>query len=154
MRAPAPTRRRILHGAGIGGVGLIAGCFDGDDDHRGRDGDSDADGNDAAGEVHFLTAYDDVLESDAFRSRELFRAHPHLLGKLESVREEFVGDHYGSVDEADLPSPAALYVRRQLFYGGILNRVVTDSMTQQTAYDWGYERLEESFADARERFGD
>ncbi|WP_254762784.1 hypothetical protein [Natrinema marinum] len=101
----------------------------------------------------FLPAYADVIESDEFRNQDLCQMHPHLLEKLEYVQEKIWGDHYGSVDEADISSPEALYMRHQQFYGGMVNRVVTDSMSVGEAYDWGYERLEDDFAAAQEQFG-
>lgn len=101
----------------------------------------------------FLPTYSNVIDSDAFQNQDIFQAHPHLLEKLEYVQDEIWGNHYGSVDEANTSSPESLYMQRQWFYGEMVNRVVTDSMSVQEAYDWGYGQLEEAFADAQEQFG-
>ncbi|QSW99269.1 ABC transporter substrate-binding protein [Haloterrigena alkaliphila] len=100
----------------------------------------------------FLPTYSDVIESDPFRNQALFQEHEHLLEKLEYVQDEIWGNHYGSVDEANTSSPESLYMQRQWFYGEMVNRVVTDSMGVQEAYEWGYSQLEEAFADAQEQF--
>ena len=107
----------------------------------------------AADPGRFIPSYSGILESDAFQNQDIFEAHPHLLEKLQYVQDEIYGNHYGSVDAANTSSPEALYMLRQWFYGEMINRVVTDSMTVQEAYDWGYEQLEESFAEGKESFG-
>ncbi|WP_408959738.1 ABC transporter substrate-binding protein [Natrinema sp. 74] len=107
----------------------------------------------AADPGRFLPSYADVLGSDAFRNQDIMQAHPHLLEKLQYVQNEIWGNHYGSVDAANISSPVALYLQRQWFYGEMVNRVVTNSMTVQEAYDWGYGQLESAFADAQEQFG-
>ncbi len=101
----------------------------------------------------FLPTYADVIGSDAFQNQDLFQAHPHLLEKLQYCQDEIWANHYGSVDEADISSPESLYMQRQWFYGEMVNRVVTDSMSVQEAYEWGYGQLEGAFADAQEQFG-
>ncbi|WP_176548135.1 ABC transporter substrate-binding protein [Natrinema sp. CBA1119] len=101
----------------------------------------------------FLPTYSDVLESDAFQNQGIYQAHPHLVEKLQYCQDEIWGNHYGSVEEANTSSPVSLYMQRQWFYGEMINRVVTDSMSPQEAYDWGYEQLEEAFAEAQDTFG-
>ncbi|WP_238717502.1 ABC transporter substrate-binding protein [Natronorubrum halophilum] len=101
----------------------------------------------------FLPTYADVLASDAFQNQGIFQAHPHLLEKLQYCQDEIWGNHYGSVDEANISSPESLYMQRQWFYGEMVNNVVTDSMTVDEAYEWGLGRLEEEFANAQEQFG-
>ncbi|MBZ6495240.1 ABC transporter substrate-binding protein [Natrinema longum] len=101
----------------------------------------------------FLPTYSDVLGSDAFQNQDIFQAHPHLLEKLEYCQNEIWGNHYGSVDEANISSPESLYMQRQWFYGEMVNRVVTESMTIQEAYEWGRGELEDAFAAAQEQFG-
>lgn len=101
----------------------------------------------------FLPTYSDIIDSDAFQNQDIMSAHPHLLEKLQYVQDEIWGNHYGSVDAANISSPVALYMQRQWFYGEMVNRVVTDSMSVQEAYDWGYGELESAFADAQEQFG-
>ncbi|WP_436344245.1 ABC transporter substrate-binding protein [Natronorubrum sp. FCH18a] len=101
----------------------------------------------------FLPTYADVIDSDAFQGQGIFEAHPHLLEKLRYCQDEIWGNHYGSVDEANISSPESLYMQRQWFYGEMVNNVVTDSMTVDEAYEWGYGRLEEEFANAQEQFG-
>ncbi|WP_245742106.1 ABC transporter substrate-binding protein [Natrinema salaciae] len=107
----------------------------------------------AADPGRFLPSYADIIGSDAFQNQDIMQAHPHLLEKLQYVQDEIWGNHYGSVDEANVSSPEALYLQRQWFYGEMVNRVVTDSMSVQEAYDWGYGQLEDAFADAQEQFG-
>ncbi|WP_226377441.1 ABC transporter substrate-binding protein [Haloterrigena turkmenica] len=101
----------------------------------------------------FLPTYSDVIESDAFQSQGIFEAHPHLLEKLQYCQDEIWGNHYGSVDEANISSPESLYMQRQWFYGEMVNSVVTDSMTVQEAYEWGLGQLEQAFQEAQETFG-
>ncbi|WP_254527824.1 ABC transporter substrate-binding protein [Natrinema gelatinilyticum] len=101
----------------------------------------------------FLPTYSNIIDSDAFQNQDIMSAHPHLLEKLQYVQDEIWGNHYGSVDAANISSPVALYMQRQWFYGEMVNRVVTDSMSVQEAYDWGYGELESAFADAQEQFG-
>ncbi|UPM44255.1 ABC transporter substrate-binding protein [Halocatena salina] len=101
----------------------------------------------------FLPTYADVLGSDAFRNQDIFEAHPHLLEKLEQCQNEIWGNHYGSVDEANISSPESLYMQRQWFYGEMVNNVVTDSMSVQETYEWGLSQLEDAFADAQEQLG-
>jgi len=101
----------------------------------------------------FLPTYSDVIGSDAFQNQDIFQAHPHLLEKLQYCQDEIWGNHYGSVEEANTSSPVSLYMQRQWFYGEMINRVVTGSMSPQEAYDWGYEQLEEAFAEAQDTFG-
>ncbi|WP_440764539.1 ABC transporter substrate-binding protein [Natronorubrum sp. DTA7] len=101
----------------------------------------------------FLPTYADVIESDEFQNQDIFQAHPHLLEKLQYCQDEIWGNHFGSVDEANISSPESLYMQRQWFYGEMVNNVVTDSMTVDEAYEWGYGRLEEEFENAQEQFG-
>ncbi|MFC6719292.1 ABC transporter substrate-binding protein [Natrialbaceae archaeon GCM10025810] len=101
----------------------------------------------------FLPTYSDVIGSDEFQSQDIFEAHPHLLEKLQYVQDEIWGNHYGSVEEANISSPVSLYMQRQWFYGEMVNNVVTDSMSVDEAYEWGLEELEKAFEEAQETFG-
>ncbi|WP_254522156.1 ABC transporter substrate-binding protein [Natrinema caseinilyticum] len=101
----------------------------------------------------FLPIYADVLDSDAFKNTDIMKAHPHLYEKLKKTQDEILGNHYGSVDAANTSSPIALYMARQWFYGEMINRVVTDSMSIQETYEWGRSELEKAFSDAQEQFG-
>ena len=100
----------------------------------------------------FLPIYEDIIDSDAFKNQDIMQAHPHLYEKLKYNQEEIWGNHYGSVDEANISSPVSLYMARQWFYGEMVNRVITDSMSVQEAYEWGKGQLEDAFAEAQEQF--
>ncbi len=106
----------------------------------------------AADPGRFLPSYSDVIGSDAFKNQDIMQAHPHLYEKLNYVQDEIWGNHYGSVEAANVSSPVALYMQRQWFYGEMVNRVVTDSMSVQEAYEWGQGELESALADAKEQF--
>lgn len=100
----------------------------------------------------FLPIYEDVIDSDAFKNQGIMQAHPHLYEKLKKTQDEIWGNHYGSVDAANISSPVSLYMARQWFYGEMVNRVVTDSMTIDEAYEWGKGELEKAFEDAKNQF--
>ncbi|WP_226040146.1 ABC transporter substrate-binding protein [Natrinema sp. DC36] len=101
----------------------------------------------------FLPSYGDVLGSEAFQNQGIMQAHPHLYEKLQYVQNEIWGNHYGSVDAANVSSPVALYMQRQWFYGEMVNNVVTDSMSVQEAYEYGEGELESALSEAKEQFG-
>jgi multiple sugar transport system substrate-binding protein len=106
--------------------------------------------------TRYVPIYDDIIQSSTFRSYEFWEQgeNEKLLEEMEYIKDTIVGEHYAQVPESQLKtaSPVALYLRRQWFYGEMVNRVVTGTNSVQGAYEWGRARLETRLEEGRERF--
>ena len=105
--------------------------------------------------TRFLPAYENIIDSDAFRSYSMFQEYPGLLEDLDTVANEILPERYGN---NDMPgtltnSPVGVYYYRFFHQAEMVNRVVTDTATPQEAFEYGRERANEIVEEARDLLG-
>lgn len=102
--------------------------------------------------TRFMPAYRDVLDTETYRTADLFQRRPGIYDQCRYIQDTIVGEHHHQTEQAALDDLVAIWVGGQHFYGRMVHEVVTGERSPADAYEWGREQLETHLADARDRF--
>lgn len=104
----------------------------------------------AAEPTRFIPAYADIMDTDAYRSAEIFREVPNLLDLNLYARDEIAPR--GVSSETLAVTPATTYVRRFWIKAEMMNQVVVAGRDPEKAWEDAHERHEKRLAEGKKKY--